>query len=163
MWKGCSNAFSRRRDRLREIKHQEDQTMRTQHSLTRWSPQALAVLRIMTALLFIAHGTQKHFAFPPSDNPGTVELFSLMGLAGTLELVGGLLILIGLFTRPVAFVLSGFMAAAYFMAHAPQNFYPVNNGGDAAILYCFVFLYFVFAGPGAWSVDESMRDRRSLA
>ena len=135
--------------------------MRTNHALTVWSPQALAVLRIMTALLFIAHGTQKHFAFPPNESGNTVELFSLMGLAGTLELVGGLLILIGLFTRPVAFVLSGFMAVAYFMAHAPQSFYPVNNGGDAAILYCFVFLYLVFVGPGAWSVDGS-REHRSV-
>ena len=113
----------------------------------------LSVLRIMTALILIEHGTQKLFGFPASDNGGTVELFSLMGLAGVLEAFGGLLILIGLFTRPVAFVLSGFMAVAYFMAHAPQSFYPVNNGGDAAILYCFVFLYFVFAGPGPWSLD----------
>ena len=133
--------------------------MRTHNVLTTWSPQALAVLRIMTALIFMAHGTQKHFAFPPGDNPGTVELFSLMGLAGTLELVGGLMILIGLFTRPVAFVLSGFMAVAYFMAHAPQSFFPINNGGDAAILYCFVFLYLVVVGPGAWSVDASGENR----
>ena len=78
-----------------------------------------------------------------------------MGVAGLLELVGGALILIGLFTRPVAFVLSGFMAAAYFMGHAPQGFFPVNNGGEGAILYCFIFLYMVFAGAGAWSVDAS--------
>ena len=127
-------------------------------NLSDYTPQAFAALRIMTALLFMEHGTQKLFGFPASENPGTVELVSLMGLAGVLEVFGGLLILIGFFTRPVAFVLSGFMATAYFMAHAPQNFFPVNNGGDAAILYCFVVLYLVFAGAGAWSLD-SMRVR----
>jgi putative oxidoreductase len=124
-------------------------------TLSAWAPRALAVLRIVTALLFIAHGTQKLFGFPAGPNAGPVELMSMMGLAGVLEAFGGLLILIGLFTRPVAFVLCGMMAVAYFMAHAPQNFYPVNNGGDAAILYCFVFLYLVFAGPGAWSADAA--------
>lgn len=120
-----------------------------------WSPYALAVLRIVTALLFIEHGTQKFFAFPPSEYfPEAPAIFSLMGVAGLLELVGGALILIGLFTRPVAFVLSGFMAAAYFMGHAPQGFFPVSNGGDAAILFCFIFVYMVFAGAGAWSLDE---------
>ena len=132
------------------------------HTLTRWSPQALAALRIMTALLFMAHGTMKLFGFPSADDPMSVQLFSLMGFAGILEAFGGLLLLIGLFTRPVAFVLAGMMAAAYFMAHAPQSFYPVLNGGDAAILFCFVFLYLVFAGPGAWSVD-GMRHERSPA
>ena len=132
------------------------------HTLTRWSPQALAALRIMTALLFMAHGTMKLFGFPSGDDPMSVQLFSLMGFAGILEAFGGLLLLIGLFTRPVAFVLAGMMAAAYFMAHAPQSFYPVLNGGDAAILFCFVFLYLVFAGPGAWSVD-GMRHERSPA
>jgi putative oxidoreductase len=125
-------------------------------NLSAWSPNALAVLRIMTALLFIEHRTQKFFAFPPSEYfPEAPTLFSLMGVAGILELVGGLLILVGLFTRPVAFVLSGFMAAAYFMGHAPQGFFPVNNMGDTAILFCFIFLYLVFAGPGAWSVDAA--------
>ena len=124
--------------------------------LTRWSPHMLAVLRIVTALLFIEHGTQKLFGFPAGGPPQSA-LLSLDGVAGLLELAGGLLILIGLFTRPVAFVLSGFMAVAYFMGHAPKSFFPVNNGGDDAILYCFVFLYLVFAGAGAWSVDESRR------
>ena len=125
-------------------------------TLAAWSPRALAVLRIMTALLFIEHGTQKYFMFPASEYfPEPVAVFSLMGLAGFLEIVGGLLILIGLFTRPVAFVLCGFMAAAYFMGHAPQSFFPVNNGGDPAILFCFIFLYLVFAGPGGWSVDAA--------
>ncbi len=128
-------------------------------TLSAWAPRALAVLRIVTGLLVIEHGTQKLFGFPPGENAGGVELMSLMGLAGILEAFGGLLILIGLFTRPVAFVLCGFMAVAYFMAHAPQDFYPVNNGGDAAILYCFVFLYLVFAGPGAWSADAARSSR----
>jgi putative oxidoreductase len=126
--------------------------------LSAWSPQALAVLRIVTALLFIEHGTQKFFAFPASEYfPEAPALLSLMGIAGILELVGGLLILIGLFTRPVAFVLCGFMAAAYFMGHAPQGFFPANNMGEAAILFCFIYLYLVFAGPGAWSVDAMRR------
>jgi putative oxidoreductase len=122
-------------------------------TLSAWSPRALAVLRIVTALLFLQHGTAKLLGFPAMDPPMNVELFSLFGLAGVLELVGGSLILIGLFTRPVAFILAGQMAVAYFMAHAPMSFYPLLNQGEAAILFCFVFLYLVFAGPGAWSVD----------
>ena len=123
--------------------------------LSQYSPQALAVLRIVTALLFIEHGTQKLFDFPPSAMPAPEGgMATLMLVAGILETFGGLLILIGLLTRPVAFVLSGMMAVAYFMAHAPQGFYPVNNMGDAAILFCFVFLYLVFAGPGAWAIDR---------
>jgi putative oxidoreductase len=120
-----------------------------------WSPRALSVLRIVVGLLFLEHGTQKILGFPPSANPGPA-LLSLQGAQGLIELVGGLLILIGLFTRPVAFILCGDMAVAYFMAHAPKNFFPMLNGGDGAILYCFVFLYFVFAGAGAWSVDEAV-------
>ena len=127
-----------------------------QETLVAWAPRALAVLRIVTALLFIEHGTQKYFRFPASEYfPEPVAVFSLMGLAGFLEIVGGFLILIGLFTRPVAFVLCGFMAAAYFMGHAPQGFFPANNGGDAANQFCFIFLYMIFAGPGAWSVDAA--------
>jgi putative oxidoreductase len=121
-----------------------------------YQPQALAALRIVTALLFIEHGTQKFFNFPPAAQPFG-SMMNLMGVAGALELIGGLLILVGLFTRPVAFVLCGFMAVAYFMAHAPQSFYPVNNGGDAAILYCFVFLYLTAAGPGAFALDNRRR------
>jgi putative oxidoreductase len=120
----------------------------------------LAVLRIMTALLFIEHGTQKLFGFPDGSSPQP-SLLSLDGLAGVLELVGGALILIGMFTRPVAFVLSGFMAVAYFMAFAPKSFFPVISGGDDAILYTFIFLYLVFAGPGAWSVDETRQRQQS--
>ncbi|WLR94405.1 DoxX family protein [Shinella zoogloeoides] len=121
--------------------------------LSAYRPQALAALRIMTALLFIEHGTQKFFDFPPAEQPFG-NLMNLIGVAGALEVVGGFLVLVGLFTRPVAFVLCGFMAVAYFMAHAPQSFFPVNNRGDAAILFSFVFLYLVFAGPGAFAFDN---------
>jgi putative oxidoreductase len=127
-----------------------------------WAPRVLAILRIMTALLFMEHGMQKLLGFPPSPDPGP-PLFSLIGLAGFLELVGGFLVAIGLFTRPVAFILSGEMAAAYFMAHAPDSFFPILNGGDAAILYCFVFFYLFVVGPGTWSVDEALRSRVSAA
>jgi putative oxidoreductase len=123
---------------------------------TVWAPRLLSVLRIMAALLFMAHGTMKLFGFPDSGRPGP-ELFSLMGFAGTLEVVGGALLVIGLFTRPVAFILSGMMAVAYFMAHAPQDFFPIKNGGESAILFCFVFLYLVAAGAGSWSVDAARR------
>ena len=121
--------------------------------LSAYRPQALAALRIMTALLFIEHGTQKFFDFPPAEQPFG-DLMNLIGVAGALEIVGGVLILLGLFTRPAALVLCGFMAVAYFMAHAPQNFFPVNNRGDAAILFCFVFLYLTAAGPGAFALDN---------
>jgi putative oxidoreductase len=134
--------------------------MATPSFLIEWSPRVLSVLRIMVALLFMEHGTQKLLGFPPSPEPGPA-LASLMGVQGLIELVGGLLMLIGLFTRPVAFILCGNMAAAYFMAHAPRSFFPMLNGGDAAILYCFVFLYLVFAGPGPWSADAALaRGRR---
>jgi putative oxidoreductase len=116
-------------------------------NLADWSPRLLAVLRIVTALLFMEHGAQKLIGFPPSDH-ASPEVFSLLGVAGILELVGGFFILIGLFTRPIAFVLAGEMAVAYWMAHAPKSIYPALNGGDAAILYCFIFLYLVAAGPG---------------
>ncbi len=121
--------------------------------LDRLSPHALGVLRIVTALLFIEHGTMKLFGFPAAMEGGNVALFSLIGLAAILELVGGALLLVGLFTRPVAFLLAGEMAVAYWMAHAPQNVFPILNGGESAILFCFVFLYLIFAGPGAFSLD----------
>lgn len=126
--------------------------MATLDNLSRYRPQALGALRIMTALLFIAHGTQKLFGFPASQMDGSLPTMLLV--AALLEVVGGILVLVGLFTRPVAFILSGQMAVAYFMAHAPSNFFPALNGGDAAILFSFIFLYLVFAGPGAFSVDE---------
>ena len=129
-----------------------------------WRPRALAVLRIVTAYLVIPHGTAKLFGMPHQAMFDGLQLFSLMGLAGVLETFGGLLFLIGLFTRPVAFVLCGFMAAAYFIGHASQGqvLLPMLNQGELAVLYCFVFLYFVFAGAGAWSVD-SMRQRPAFA
>jgi len=117
-----------------------------------WSPRLLGLLRIVAAILFMEHGAQKLLGFPPSDH-GSPELLSLLGVAGILELVGGFFILIGLFTRPIALLLSGEMAVAYWMAHAPRSIYPALNGGDAAILYCFIFLYLAAAGPGALSVD----------
>ncbi|MES2860348.1 MAG: DoxX family protein [Pseudomonadota bacterium] len=122
-------------------------------SISSWQPRALAILRIVTGLCFMAHGLVKLFGFPAGAEPGQQAIASLMGVGGVLEAVGGALIMIGLFTRPTAFVLSGMMAVAYWMFHAPQSPFPVINGGDAAILYCFVFLYFVTSGPGAWSVD----------
>jgi putative oxidoreductase len=116
------------------------------------APRVLGLLRIVTALLFMEHGGQKLLGFPPADHAGPA-LFSLFWFAGLLELAGGFFILIGLFTRPVAFILSGEMAFAYWMAHAPKSFYPAVNGGDAAILFCFIFLYLAFRGPGAFSLD----------
>jgi putative oxidoreductase len=126
-----------------------------------WQSRALAVLRIITAYLFIPHGTAKLFGMPHVAMFDGLQLMSLVGFAGVLEVVGGALLLIGLFTRPVAFVLCGFMAVAYFMAHANQGnvLLPMLNGGESAVLYCFIFLYFVFAGAGAWSVDAARRRR----
>lgn len=129
-----------------------------------WSPRALAVLRIVTGYLLIPHGTAKLFGTPHQAMFDGLQLMSLLGLAGILEVFGGALFLIGLFTRSVAFVLCGFMAVAYFMAHASQGsaLLPMLNQGELAVLYCFVFLYFVFAGGGAWSVD-SLRAGRPAA
>ena len=122
-----------------------------------WTPRALAILRVVTAFLFIQHGTAKFFEIPPVPFPEPVHLFSLLGLAGLLEVVGGWLLVIGLFTRPVAFILSGEMAFAYFMAHAPQGyvFSPILNQGESAVLFCFIFLFLAVAGAGSWSVDAA--------
>jgi putative oxidoreductase len=120
-----------------------------------WAPRVLSILRIVAALLFFEHGTSKLLGFPPSDH--SPELLSLSWIAGALELVGGAFLIVGLFTRPVAFILSGEMAFAYWMAHAPRSAFPLSNGGDAAILYCFVFLYLAFAGGGPWSLDALRR------
>ena len=128
--------------------------------IAEWAPRMLSVLRIVAALLLIEHGTQKLFGFPAPPANGLPATFTLLWYAAVLELAGGLLLLFGVFTRPVAFVLSGEMAFAYWMAHAPRSPFPVLNGGDAAILYCFVFLYLFAAGGGAWSVDQYMRQRR---
>ena len=122
-----------------------------------WAPRLLSILRIMTGLLFLQHGTAKLLKIPVMPMFANLSLTSLPGIAGILELVGGVLIILGMFTRSVAFVLSGLMAVAYFMAHAPRGFYPILNAGELAILYCFVFLYFAAAGPGPWSVDAARR------
>lgn len=126
-----------------------------------WAPHLLSILRIISAFLFMEHGSMKLFGFPAPM--GDIPLFSLMGLAGTLELVGGFLLLIGLFTRPTAFILSGEMAFAYFMAHAPQGFWPALNHGEPAALYCFIFLYLATAGGGSWSADRMFCQRSKPA
>ena len=129
--------------------------MKLFEGLAQYRPQALGVLRIMTALQFIEHGTQKLFNFPVGTHGSALSVLPLA--AGILELVGGILLALGLFTRPVAFILAGEMAVAYFMAHMPRDFFPVNNSGDAAISFCFIFLYLVFAGGGAFALDNRAR------
>jgi putative oxidoreductase len=129
--------------------------MNTENLEAVWAPRVLSILRIVAALLFFEHGTAKLLGFPPSDH--SPEVLSLSWIAGALELVGGALLIVGLFTRPVAFILAGEMAFAYWMAHAPKSAFPLLNGGDAAILYCFVFLYLAFAGGGPWSLDALRR------
>ena len=129
--------------------------------LTRWAPIALSLLRIVAALIFFEHGTQKLLGFPDGERV-FAEAWSLSWWAGLLELVLGGLLILGLFTRLAAFVASGEMAFAYWIAHAPQDPFPVNNGGDAAILYCFLFLFFVFSGPGPWSLDAALGRRRAV-
>ncbi|HKO09377.1 MAG TPA: DoxX family protein [Alphaproteobacteria bacterium] len=131
-------------------------------AFAKWSPCMLAVVRIVAALLFLEHGTAKLLGFPPPPNPGPA-LFSLLGIQGVIEIVGGLLVLVGLWTRPVAFILAGDMAVAYFMVHFPRSFFPLLNAGDAAILYCFLFLYLFFAGGGSWSLDGMRHARGSSA
>ncbi|MBL8587850.1 MAG: DoxX family protein [Methylobacteriaceae bacterium] len=126
------------------------------HQLDRYTPYALAALRVAAGLIFIPHGLQKLFSFPAPFQYGQQSLVSLLGAGAAIEIVTGLLIVVGLFTRPAALLASGTMAVAYWMFHAPANFYPVLNGGDAAILYCFVFLLLVFAGPGAFALDAQI-------
>jgi putative oxidoreductase len=125
--------------------------------LARWAPCLLSVLRIVAAFSFMTHGTQKLFAVPVIELRASVPLISLAGLAGVLETFGGLLLLVGLFTRPVALVLSGEMAVAYFRSHAPQGVWPILNRGELAVLFCFVWLYVAAAGPGPWSLDALRR------
>ena len=124
-----------------------------------WTPRVQGLLRIVTAYMFLTHGTAKLFGSPHVAAFDKLQIFSLMGLAGTIELVGSALLLLGLFTRPAAFIMSGEMAFAYFMGHAPRGhvFLPMLNQGELAIEWCFVFLFFAAAGPGAWSVDGAMR------
>ncbi len=123
--------------------------------LSAYAPYFLALLRVITALLFMSHGTMKILGFPASDFQPPI--LSIFGIAGILEIVGGILLVLGFLTRPVAFILSGMMAVAYFMAHAGQAFVPAQNGGEPAVLFCFIFLYLVFAGPGAFAVDNARR------
>ena len=128
------------------------------HSLQNIAPYVLSILRIVVALLFFEHGTSRLFGFPsPLPAPA---LFSLYWFAGAIEFAGGALVALGLFTRPAAFIMSGQMAFAYFLSHAPASFYPILNRGEAAILYCFVFLYIAFAGAGPWSLDALWSRRR---
>lgn len=124
--------------------------------LDSWRPRVLSILRIVTAFLFMQHGGQKILSFP-AEARAPFELMSLSGVAGVLELFGGFLLLIGLFTRPVAFLLSGLMAFAYFLVHAPQGFWPLNNHGELAALFSFVFLYIFTAGGGSWSIDNLLK------
>jgi len=123
---------------------------------SKWSPALLSLLRIIVGFLYIEHGSMKLFGFPGAGDH-KVELMSLLGLAGVLETFGGALILLGLFTRPVAFILSGEMAFAYFMVHAKGPFWPLLNQGEAAVFYCFVFLYFSATGGGPYSLDRMLR------
>jgi len=124
-----------------------------------WTPRLLSVLRIIAAFLFIAHGAQKLFGFLAPPGMPSFEPLSQMWIGGVLEFFGGLLLLLGLFTRPVAFILSGMMAVAYFQMHAPGGFWPLQNKGELAVLYCFVFLFFSVAGGGEWSLDRLLRRR----
>lgn len=122
-----------------------------------WSPRILGVLRIITGFLFLQHGSAKLLGAPHNAMFDGLQLMSLMGLAGVLELGGGVLIVLGLFTRPVAFILSGMMAVAYFMAHATKGFLPILNQGELAVMFCFVFLYFSVAGSGSYGIDATLR------
>jgi putative oxidoreductase len=131
-------------------------------SWSAWAPRLLSMLRIVAAIIFILSGTTKLFAFPTGTPPagGTVPIMSQMGIGAILEAFGGALLLLGLFTRPVAFILSGEMAVAYFQFHSPASVWPVVNGGVAAVLFCFIWLYISAAGPGPWSIDAMRRSSR---
>lgn len=127
--------------------------------LQAWAPRVLSVLRIVTAFLFMVHGTAKLFHIPHQDMFDNLQIMSLIGVQGILEAGGGALLLVGLFSRPVAFILSGDMAVAYFMAHWPQGWLPLLNHGELAVMFCFVFFYLWFAGPGPWSIDARLRGK----
>lgn len=131
--------------------------MALKDAFTNWRPHLLSILRVMSGLLFMQHGTAKLLSIPQMDMFAKLQPLSLPWIAGVLELIGGALLVIGLFTRPVAFILSGLMAVAYFIAHAPRGFYPIVNSGELAALYCFVFLYIAVAGGGSWSVDAARK------
>ncbi len=124
---------------------------------TTWAPRLLSVLRIMAGLLLLEHGTGKWLGFPVGTVPPTFVHNSMPGYAGVIELVGGILLVLGLFTRPAAFIVSGMCAVGYFLVHAPNGFFPILNRGETIALYCFVFLYIAAAGPGPWSIDAARR------
>jgi putative oxidoreductase len=128
-----------------------------------WTPSLLSVLRIVAGFLFVVHGTQKLFGVPVAAPGGPVELMSLAGVAGMIETTGGILLMLGLLTRPMAFLMSGQMAVAYFLVHAPQGFWPLANAGELAALYCFLFLYFAAAGAGPFSLDAWIAARQRRA
>ena len=130
-----------------------------ENMLEKWQPAALSLLRFMSGLLFLQYGLGKLLKWPPVPMFAKVELFSLYGAAGAIELIGGILLVLGLFTRPIAFVAAGEMAVAYFYSHAPRGFFPILNGGDLAVLFCFVFLYLACAGGGPYSLDAMMRKK----
>src|SRR5262249_35056157 len=126
-----------------------------EQTVTRYAPYVLSILRIVAALLFLEHGMSRLFGWPsPIPHP---SVFTMYWFAGAIELVGSILVLLGLFTRPAAFIMSGEMAFAYFISHAPRGFFPILNRGDGAILFCFIFLYLAFAGAGPWSLDAKWR------
>ena len=125
------------------------------------SPYLFSILRIVAALLFFEHGTQKLFGYPPGQPFTGFPNFSVLGIAGMLEVAGGFLVLIGLFTRPTAFILSGEMAVGYFRAHFPRSFFPLLNGGEITVMLCFYFLYLSASGPGPWSLDHFRKQKRS--
>ena len=126
-------------------------------TLAAWKPRALSVLRIITGLMIIEHGMGKIFHFPALPAFANVQPLSLLGAAGFIELIGGALLIVGLWTQPAAFIVSGEMAVAYFMVHAPKSFFPLINGGTLAIIYCFACLYLSTAGAGPWSLDATMK------
>jgi putative oxidoreductase len=136
-------------------------TVQIASSLSRLGPYVLSIVRIVVALMFFEHGLSRLFGFP-SPMP-TPALFTMYWFAGAIEFVGGAMLLFGLATRAVAFIMSGEMAFAYFISHAPQSFFPILNRGDAAILYCFIFFYIAFAGGGVWSLDAILSERRARA
>jgi putative oxidoreductase len=129
----------------------------------RWSERMLSILRVVVALLFLQHGLAKFFGFPHVATFDNLQYFSLLGLAGLIEIVGSVLLLLGLFTRPAAFIMSGEMAVAYFMVNVPRGFFPILNGGELGVLYCFLFLYFAVAGGGAWCLDQTRSSSTSRA
>jgi putative oxidoreductase len=131
-------------------------------NLSRWQPVMLSLLRIVAAFSFVTHGSQKLFAFPVTGPQPTAHFFTLFWLAGVIEFFGGMLMLLGLFARPAAFIMAGEMAVAYFKQHAPGGFWPILNKGELATVYCFIWLYVMVAGPGAWSVDALLAKRRAM-